>query len=146
MEGTMNGVVKQVRDSIPSSLPIMDQSTLQKLKEQALAKARHLQEQVSQLSLPCIDPGPSPFPAGPHPPESASFAAAKAVHGVSDAAAHTNAVARDVASSKDRREAQRKLWAVWQRLDFGTWVMRIARALVCIYFLNLSYDDVQTFR
>ncbi len=68
------------------------------------------------------------------------------MHGVAGAAAHTNAVARDVASSKDRREAQRKLWAVWQRLEFGTWIMRIARALVCIYFMNLSYDDVLTFR
>ena len=142
----MNGVVKQVRDSIPTSLPNMDQSALQKLKEQARAKARHLQEQVSQMSPPEVDPRPSPSPAGPHPPESASVAAAKAVHGVSDAAAHTNAAARDVAGSKDRREAQRKLWAVWRRLEFGTWATRVARALVCVYFMNLSYDDVQTFR
>jgi len=53
--GTMNGVVKQVRNSISTSLPDMDQSTLQKLKEQALAKARHLQEQVRRTSLLEVD-------------------------------------------------------------------------------------------
>ncbi len=51
----MNGVVKQVRNSISTSLPDMDQSTLQKLKEQALAKARHLQEQVRRTSLLEVD-------------------------------------------------------------------------------------------
>ena len=70
----------------------------------------------------------------------------QAAHGVTDAAAHTNAVARDVASSRDRREAQRKLWAVWHRLEVSTWAMRLARALVCMYFLNLCWDDIETYR
>jgi hypothetical protein len=70
----------------------------------------------------------------------------QAVHGVTDVAVHTNAVARDVAGSRHRREAQRKLWAVWRRVEFGAWAMRLARALVCMYFLNLCWDDIETYR
>ena len=146
----MNGVVEQVRSKIPSRLPEMDQSTLMKLKEQALARARQLQEQACQIALhqpppPLLVPRDlRGWPSALRTPLTDTLT--QAVLGVTDAAAHTNAVARDVASSKDRREAQRKLWAVWRQLEFGTWAMRLARALVCMYFLNLCWDDVETYR
>ena len=69
----------------------------------------------------------------------------QAAKGVSETAAHTNAIARDVASSKSATEASQKLWIAWRSWELGPWMARLARVLVCAYFLNLCYDDLQSY-
>ena len=56
----------------------------------------------------------------------------QAAKGVLDTAAQTNAIARDVAA-----------WRTW---ELGPWMARLARLLVCTYFLNLCYEDLQYYR
>jgi len=70
----------------------------------------------------------------------------QAAKGVSETAAHTTAIARDVAASKSATEASNKLYRAWRSLELGPWMARLARCMVCAYFLNLCYEDVQSFR
>ncbi|CAD7703390.1 unnamed protein product [Ostreobium quekettii] len=57
---------------------------------------------------------------------------------------HARHVARDIASSKDARDAGRKVWSLWKKVDTGAFAQGLARALVCLYFVNLVYEDLES--
>mmetsp|Transcript_14171 Transcript_14171/g.36369 ORF Transcript_14171/g.36369 Transcript_14171/m.36369 type:complete len:391 (+) Transcript_14171:154-1326(+) len=54
--------------------------------------------------------------------------------------------ARDVASSKDAKEAGRKIWNIWTTADTSAFAKTLGRLLVCLYFVNIVYEDYETYR
>eukprot|EP00192_Tetraselmis_astigmatica_P010490 CAMPEP_0117668568 /NCGR_PEP_ID=MMETSP0804-20121206/11624_1 /TAXON_ID=1074897 /ORGANISM="Tetraselmis astigmatica, Strain CCMP880" /LENGTH=377 /DNA_ID=CAMNT_0005476479 /DNA_START=169 /DNA_END=1302 /DNA_ORIENTATION=+ len=94
-------------------LPSLDSASLQKLKDQAMKKAKSLQEKAVQSTKQ-------------------SFQVAQIA-------------ARDVASSKDAKEASQKIWSIWTTMDTSATAKGLGRFLVCMYFINIVYEDWETY-
>ncbi|KAK9901596.1 hypothetical protein WJX75_003946 [Coccomyxa subellipsoidea] len=67
----------------------------------------------------------------------------KAAKQTAENIAHAKLAVRDVASSRDAREAGAKVWTLWRNAEGGAFVLAVARILVCLYFVNLVVEDYQ---
>lgn len=54
--------------------------------------------------------------------------------------------AQDVARSKDAKEAGQKIWNIWTTADTSSYAKTLGRFLVCLYFINIVYEDFETYR
>ncbi len=151
MDHQTASVVQTVRGSVRgggSALSSLHESTLVKLKQQALESARRLQQQVpiSCTCTPLVSTS-SMMLAGWAP---YCCPAVSVEHNLVTQAVQTAtesaAVARDVAASRSTREAGTKLWLAGRKLSDSSFAAVLARTLVCAYFLNLCIDDLETWR
>lgn len=127
---------KHLGSTKPAGLQL-DAATLNKLKDQALAKARKLQEQVTyhfslldQCSTGLLHPC-----AFVQEPELKSLtqisdSEVQAAKQTAQNYAHAKLAVQDVASSRDAREAGAKVWTIWKNAEGGSIVLAIARFLV----------------
>lgn len=58
---------------------------------------------------------------------------------------HARRIAEDIAGSSDAKEAGRKAWFHWKKWDSGPAAKALARALVCLFFVNLVYENLETY-
>ena len=57
---------------------------------------------------------------------------------------HAKHVAADIAASKDAREAGAKFWSIWKKFRWAVVAKIVGRGLVCMYFMNLVYEDYES--
>jgi hypothetical protein len=67
----------------------------------------------------------------------------QAARNLSEGIEHTRLVATDVASSRSASEAGGKLLRAWRACEAGPLMQGVARALICIYFINLVFEDAE---
>ena len=101
-KGPSNAVLDSIRSSLPQQLPHLDAHTLEKLKAQALTKAKNLREQVCGAALPLGDLGAFEHLADQHFLHSGRAQAAQS-------SAQVQAISRDLAGSQDVQEAGSKV-------------------------------------